>query len=103
MTRKIIFLLIFSIISLTVIHSNELVSRWDQKNQCLSKICTAASVGDSMTDAPLLTTHQRRRLAPLWLLQSGVGLVGSGLNTFILFIFYQERTSLLPSVNTMRA
>ena len=56
-----------------------------------------------MTDAPQLTTHQRRRLAPLWLLQSGVGLVGAGLNTFILFIFYQERTSLLPSVNTMLA
>ena len=103
MTRKIIFLLAFSIISLSVIHSDELVSRWDQKNQCLSKICTAASVGDNMTDAPLLTTHQRRRLAPLWLLQSGVGMVGSGLNTFILFIFYQERTSLLPSVNTMLA
>ena len=66
-------------------------------------MCDAASVGDNMTDAPLLTTHQRRRLAPLWLLQSGVALVGAGLNTFILFIFYQERTSLLPSVNTMLA
>ena len=38
MTRKIIFLLTFSIISLSVINSDELVSRWDQKNQSLSNV-----------------------------------------------------------------
>ena len=40
-------------------------------------------------------------LAPLWLVQSGVGVVGTCLNVFILLLFYKERTSLLPAVNIM--
>ena len=50
---------------------------------------------------PLSAPRTRHKVSPLWLVQSGVGLVGSCLNTGVLAISYKERTSLVPAVNIM--
>ena len=50
---------------------------------------------------PLSPPRTRHKASPLWLVQSGVGLVGSGLNTGVLLVSYKERTSLVPAVNIM--
>ena len=37
----------------------------------------------------------------IWLCWSIVGLIGTGLNSFVLFTFWKERQSLNTTVNTM--
>ena len=41
------------------------------------------------------------RLVHLWLGQSVMGIMGSVLNSFVLYTFYTERQSLHTSVNAM--
>ena len=43
----------------------------------------------------------KRKLSFYWMAQSGVGIAGTILNTFVLWIFYKERQSLNTSINTM--
>ena len=43
----------------------------------------------------------KQKLSYLWLAQSGVGVVGTVLNSFVLWIFWKERQSLNTSINTM--
>ena len=43
----------------------------------------------------------RTLLSYVWILQSGVSLVGTILNTISLYIFYRERHLLWSSVNAM--
>ena len=44
---------------------------------------------------------QNNRLIHVWLGQSVMGIVGTILNSSVLYIFYSERQSLLTSVNAM--
>ena len=63
--------------------------------------CCHCSVYGNLTGVPLSAPRTRHKVSPLWLVQSGVGLVGSCLNTGVLAISYKERTSLVPAVNIM--
>ena len=40
-------------------------------------------------------------LARFWKINSGLGIVGTVLNSFVLYIFYIERHSMVTSVNAM--
>ena len=66
----------------------------------VSAVCRCSVYGN-LTGVPLSAPRTRHKASPLWLVQSGVGLVGSGLNTGVLLVSYKERTSLVPAVNIM--
>ena len=56
---------------------------------------------NSRTDELIIHKKKKHKLAKFWLMQSVMGLVGTFLNSFHLFIFYKERKSLWTSVNAM--
>ena len=45
--------------------------------------------------------NYKRKLSYFWIIQSGVGVAGTVLNSFVLWIFYKERQGLNTSINTM--
>ena len=54
---------------------------------------------------PYLETEEiriyKQKLSYFWMAQSGVGIAGTVLNSFVLWIFWKERQSLNTSINTM--
>ena len=50
-----------------------------------------------------LPSRGKQRYSHLWLVQSAVGIIGMILNGAVLHLFYNERKSLISSVNAMLA
>ena len=59
----------------------------------------------SLPSPPYLEVEEiknyKQKLSYFWLAQSGVGIAGTVLNSFVLWIFWKERQSLNTSINTM--
>ena len=45
--------------------------------------------------------QEKNKFSHLWLVQSGVGIIGMLMNGVVLQFFYRERKSLISSVNAM--
>ena len=57
----------------------------------------------SSDNAHLPTEKRKHRFSTIWCFQSVVGVIGTFFNSFVLYVFYNERKSLLTSVNAMIA
>ena len=61
---------------------------------------THISIVFSFMDDNLLI-HGKAKFSHLWLVQSGVGIIGMLMNGVVLHFFYNQRKSLVSSVNAM--
>ena len=66
----------------------------------ISVVLTLILLSPPYLDAEEIKDY-KQKLSYLWLAQSGVGVVGTVLNSFVLWIFWKERQSLNTSINTM--